>query len=218
MVYGSEYSSKVVGVHRALTAQIGLQIGHQQGARHSFTGNVSHHQRQTPLPKLKKVVVVTTDCTSGDAAARILQRLHGRHFLRKEPRLHLPGNLHFTGHATLNLHLLGHLFCEAYIFKSDAYLACYGIEKRLVLAGVGFFGTPLAKNQQADQPASATKDRHETFRSKRPGIASCGGILWDIPGFSALGDLHNQWKRAWNCLQLLRNKQRAKAEGELRSW
>jgi len=36
-----------------------LQIGHEQGARHSFPGNVSQNQCQVLLAKLKKIILFT---------------------------------------------------------------------------------------------------------------------------------------------------------------
>src|SRR5437762_12337951 len=86
----------------------------------------------------------------------------------------------------------------------------------LVFAGVRLFRKPLAKHQQADQSAIAPKDRHQAFRRKRPQISGGLVTLWDVPGFSALRNLPEQWQRGWNCVRPSRNEHCAKAEGKLR--
>src|SRR6266704_2571548 len=166
--------------------------------------------------ELQKIVVVSAHCTSRDAAAYILKRLHRRQLLRKKPRLYLPGNLHFAVYTAIRLHPLRHLFGKTYILKSDSRLARHRIEQMLVFAGVRLFRKSLAKHQQADQPAIAPKDRHQAFRRKRPQIAGRLVSLRDVPGFPALRDLAEQWQRGWDCVRLSGNEAYAKAERELR--
>jgi hypothetical protein len=49
-------------IHRrgALTAQIGLQIGHQQRGRQAFAGDVADHEPETVPPEIEDVVIVAT--------------------------------------------------------------------------------------------------------------------------------------------------------------
>src|SRR6516162_9512644 len=72
----SECPPQIVDRDRTLTSQVGLQIGHEQGARHSFARDISQHQRQVAFTELYKIVVVPAHCPSWDAAACILERLH----------------------------------------------------------------------------------------------------------------------------------------------
>src|SRR5882762_7762945 len=57
MVDRGESAPQVVDRHRALTTQVGLQIGHQQGAGHSLARDISQYQRQVAFAELQKIVV-----------------------------------------------------------------------------------------------------------------------------------------------------------------
>ena len=59
------------------------------------------------LPEIEEIVVVATHPARLDACACVLQRAHRRKSLRKEPRLHLHGDLELVRGAPLGLLLLG---------------------------------------------------------------------------------------------------------------
>src|SRR5206468_3760924 len=103
-----------------LAAQICLKVGHQQRGRHSLSHNIADHKPEPLLPEIQKVVVVATHAPRLHARARILQRPHRGHSLRKESRLHLHGNFQFVRRATLGLQLFRG--CAAFRFNCAADL------------------------------------------------------------------------------------------------
>ena len=73
-VHGREQLPDVFECHRILATQVGLQVGHQEGARYPLARNISQHQRHTSGPQLKEVVIVATYLPSLDAVPRVLER------------------------------------------------------------------------------------------------------------------------------------------------
>jgi hypothetical protein len=59
------------------------------------------------VPEIEEIVVIAAHPMRLDACAGVLQRAHWRKSLRKEPRLHLHGDLELLGGAPLGLLLLG---------------------------------------------------------------------------------------------------------------
>src|SRR5271169_4666234 len=63
--------------HRALAAQIGLKIGHEEGGRDPLAGDVADHQAQPLPPESEKVEVITTDLAGLKASSRVIQGFQG---------------------------------------------------------------------------------------------------------------------------------------------
>src|SRR5438128_4413028 len=63
---------------RALTAEIRLQIGHQQSSGDPFPRDIADHQRETLLTEIQKIEVIATDFSSLDTNPRIFEGLNGR--------------------------------------------------------------------------------------------------------------------------------------------
>src|SRR5215469_6347396 len=91
---------------RALAAQIGLQVRHQQRRRDSLPRNIADHQSKALAAKIHVVVIIPADLSSLDADARVIQSLERRLRLREEPRLDLFRNLQLLCSAALGLQLL----------------------------------------------------------------------------------------------------------------
>src|SRR5580698_8553469 len=60
VVYGSEHPRQIVNRHRVLTAQVGLEIGHQQRSGKSFARDICKHQAQSLRGQLEKIVIIPT--------------------------------------------------------------------------------------------------------------------------------------------------------------
>ena len=106
-VHGLQKALGLIDRSGALTAQIRLKVGHQQRGRHALAGDVADDQPETVLPEVEEIVVIAAHPARLDACACVLQRAHRRKSLRKEPRLHLHGDLELVGGALLGLLLLG---------------------------------------------------------------------------------------------------------------
>ncbi len=103
----------------ALAAQVGLQIGHEQGSGDPFPRDISDHESEALLPEIEKVKVVSADLASLAAQTGIFKCLHLRMHLGEEASLHLPGDLNFLSGAALGLIFLSqrppfglHAACE----------------------------------------------------------------------------------------------------------
>jgi hypothetical protein len=92
---------------RALAAQVGLQIGHQQSARDSLTCDIANDEAKPVLAQIQKIVIVSPHLPRLKTRARVFQSASCRHSLRKEPRLHLPCDFQFVRGATFRFDLLG---------------------------------------------------------------------------------------------------------------
>src|SRR5258708_38491659 len=75
LVDRAQKTLRVVPCEGTLTAQVGLQVGHQQGARNPFPGNVAEHQPESFLAETEEVIVVPSDLASLDTNTGIVQRL-----------------------------------------------------------------------------------------------------------------------------------------------
>ena len=74
---------------RALAAQVGLEVRHQEGGRDSLPRDVADHEPEAFLAEVQEIVVVAADLASLDAQPGVLERARGRQRLREEPGLHL---------------------------------------------------------------------------------------------------------------------------------
>src|SRR5215831_15478383 len=91
----------------ALTAQVGLKVGHKQSGGDAFARDISNHEPEALLSEIEKVKVVSTDLSSLQAETGIFERFHLRMHLRKKSSLHLLGDLNFLGGAAFGLTLPG---------------------------------------------------------------------------------------------------------------
>src|SRR6476620_4588855 len=71
---------------RALTAQMGLKVGHEQRGRHALPGDVADDQTQPVSPEIEKIVVIAAHPARLDAGACVLKGAHCRKSLGKESR------------------------------------------------------------------------------------------------------------------------------------
>jgi hypothetical protein len=60
LIHGSQEPLRLVRRNRALTPPTGLKIGHQQGGRDSFTGDIADHESEPSFAELKEIVVVSS--------------------------------------------------------------------------------------------------------------------------------------------------------------
>src|SRR5258708_22606735 len=66
---------RVVPGEGTLTAQVGLQVGHQQCTRNPVPGDVAEHQPESFLAETEEVIVVPSDLASLNTNTGIVQRL-----------------------------------------------------------------------------------------------------------------------------------------------
>ena len=92
---------------RALAAQVGLEVGHQQRGGHALAGDVADDETEALLAEVEEVVVVAADAPRLHAGAGVFERSHRGQTLRKEPRLHLHRDLEFVRGPALGRRLLG---------------------------------------------------------------------------------------------------------------
>src|SRR5215469_3699049 len=107
LIHRAKKSLGLFPSRRALAAQSGLEIGHEQSGSNAFAGYIGYYQPQPAAAEIKKIVIVPTDCPSGMANASVSQRSSRRLVLRKQTGLHLLGDGHFAGSLTLRLQLGG---------------------------------------------------------------------------------------------------------------
>src|SRR6266576_7086324 len=71
-------------IHRqsALTAQIGLQVRHQQCPRNALSGYVAQHESESFLPQVEEVVVVSANLASLNAHSGVVESAQWRQRLR----------------------------------------------------------------------------------------------------------------------------------------
>src|SRR5882724_12702096 len=91
----------------ALTAQIGLQISHQESGGDTFSGNVSDDEAEAMAAEVEEIVVVAAHFAGLDASSGVVQRFEGRELLREETRLDLFGNFQFLGGAAFGFAFFG---------------------------------------------------------------------------------------------------------------
>src|SRR5271165_5447426 len=94
--------------HGALTAQIGLQIGHEESGGNSLAGNVADYQAKPLLAQSQEIVVIATHLAGLNAASCVIQGFQGRQMLGKESSLYLFRDLELLGDAALRFCFLGH--------------------------------------------------------------------------------------------------------------
>ena len=107
LVHRLEKTLRLVDGHRALAAQVRLQIRHQQRPRDSLARDIADHQPQPVPPQAQKVVVIAAHLPRLDASAAIFERLERWQHLREQPCLHPFGNLQFLRRPPLRLRPLG---------------------------------------------------------------------------------------------------------------
>lgn len=91
----------------AETAQVGLQVGHQERGGDAFAGDVGDHKAETVLAEVEKVVVIAADLAGLNADAGVFQSGERRQSLREEAGLDVLGDFEFVGGATLGSLLCG---------------------------------------------------------------------------------------------------------------
>src|SRR5882672_6896720 len=97
LVDRSQELLRLVPGNDTLTAQIRLQIRHQESARDSLPCDVAEHKPDPFLAKIEEVVVVAADLTSLYADPGVVERLECGKDLRKEACLHLFGDYQLMG-------------------------------------------------------------------------------------------------------------------------
>src|SRR5262249_31877944 len=79
----------------------------EEGGSHALPRDVGDHEADPLRSQVEEVVVVAADPPSLDAGSGVVERPEGRPPLRKEPRLHLLGELQLLRRPALGLPLLG---------------------------------------------------------------------------------------------------------------
>ena len=126
-VYGLQKTGQIIQRKRILTAQVCLQIGHQQRPRYAFARDVRQDHAQRSRPQIEKVVIITTNRSCLDTTAGILKCLERRQLLGKHSGLDPTSNVHLDGDTPFCLQTLRDLFGELNIFQGDTCLTRYRI-------------------------------------------------------------------------------------------
>src|SRR5579859_7918487 len=71
LIDGLQETLGVVERDGALAAEIGLQIGHEEGGGDAFAGNVGDDQAEAVGAEVEEIIIVTADGACGEAAATI---------------------------------------------------------------------------------------------------------------------------------------------------
>src|SRR6185295_14612266 len=119
----TEEPLQFVNRDRALSAQVGLQVGHQEGGGNSLSRDVPNHKSNPATTQIEKVVIITADLPGLNTYTRVVQRGKRWQRLREKPGLHLLCDFQFLGGASLGLQLLGRctplrIKCLAHLIKA----------------------------------------------------------------------------------------------------
>ena len=91
----------------ALAAQIGLQIGHEEGGGDAFARNVADDEAEAVWAEVEEVVVVAADGARGITVAGIVERLNWRADLGEKTALDFVGDFEFLDGATVEFEFGG---------------------------------------------------------------------------------------------------------------
>src|SRR5579862_247813 len=106
LIHGLQQLPRIIPHDRALAAQVRLEIGHEQSTSNSLPSDVAEHQADSILAEIEEVVIISSDLSSLDADACVIQGFERRKVLGKESRLHLHGNLKLVSGAALGFEFL----------------------------------------------------------------------------------------------------------------
>ena len=106
-VYGLEKLLRLIQGNGALTAEVRLEIGHQERGGYAFTGDIADDESDPLLSQIQEIVIVAADLASLDAESRVFQCRAGRQGLRKEPGLDLFGNFELLRGAAFQFEFFG---------------------------------------------------------------------------------------------------------------
>src|SRR5258706_885136 len=84
LVHRAQETVGLVVGNGAETAQIRLQVGHQECGGDSFAGDVCYDEAKPVLAEVEEIVIIATDLASLDADAGVFQSGEGWHRLREE--------------------------------------------------------------------------------------------------------------------------------------
>src|SRR5882757_8105767 len=104
---GLEEELWLVAGEGELAAEVGLEIGHEQGGGDAFAGDVADDESEPLVAEGEEVVVVAADVAGLDADARVVEGFERRQGLREEAGLDLAGDLELLCGAAVGLDLCG---------------------------------------------------------------------------------------------------------------
>ena len=91
----------------ALAAQIGLQIGHEEGGGDAFAGDVADNETETVRAEVEEIVIIPADGARGITVTGIVERLNRRANLGKKTALDFVGDFEFLGGAAVEFEFGG---------------------------------------------------------------------------------------------------------------
>ena len=86
------------GRRHDLSADRGLDAGHEHCGGDAFAGDIAEGEEEAPVGHLNEVVVVATDGFCGAAGRGAIEAREQWMFLGEEPLLHIAGDLEFAQH------------------------------------------------------------------------------------------------------------------------
>src|SRR5467141_2986532 len=107
LVHGAQEALRLIQSDGALTAEIGLQIGHQKSGGDSFSGNVADDEAEPLLAEIQEIVIIAADFAGLNAKAGVFEGFQRRLRLREKPGLDLLGNFDFLPSAAFGIQPLG---------------------------------------------------------------------------------------------------------------
>src|SRR5579864_4360562 len=194
LVDGTQEALRVIESDRALAAQVGLQVGHEEGGANSLPGRVADDQAETILAEVEKIVVVAADLVGLNATAGIFESVEARQGLRKQASLHALGDFQFLRGAALGFELLFGKAALGFDFADKVVAADEGKRVAVEIVEAGEDSAPergLRRVMEANAAlAPFLEFRHDVFGDQH-GVAAAANQLVFL-GFARGGDERKQ--------------------------
>jgi hypothetical protein len=118
-VDGLEEELRLVAGEGVLAAEVGLEIGHQEGGGDALASDVTDDETEALVTEGEEVVVVAADVAGLDADAGVVEGVEWGKGLGEEAGLDLLGDLELLGGAALRLEAFGGVAALALDLASD---------------------------------------------------------------------------------------------------
>jgi hypothetical protein len=107
LIDGAQETLGLVERDGGLTAEIGLQIRHEESGGDALAGNVGDDEAEAVGAEVEKVVIVATDGACGKAATAIVERMDRGTNLREKAALDFVGDFQFLDGAAFEFEFRG---------------------------------------------------------------------------------------------------------------